>query len=268
MFFSISLIIIIVSQKNIYIVIYMNINFKNNYQIIFLVILSIIIAFQIYQLFNEDNKNEVVISSESSEIETYQETESISNKTLKKIHNIKETKLNVSNETTKLMKYGQPTNIFDENGSRIMFWKLNNNPWSNLYYNSTKNTFTFGLNATLDKDLLQKWTEVIPNIGFNEKENDVNITTEDEESALAVANLILSTIHKELTIKEIIDSNLLDISLAKIRAHPLVKTKILEQINEKLSNQKDNVKSDHSMDLATSKMNIDAYGGNEFSFLL
>ena len=41
----------------------------------------------------------------------------------------------------------------------------------------------------------------------------------------------------------------------------------LEQINEKLSTNKNQVKSEHSMDLATTSMNIDAYGGNEFSFI-
>ena len=148
-----------------------------------------------------------------------------------------------------------------------MFWKLDNKPWSSLHYNTSKNIFTFSLNALIEKDLLHNWNEIIPNIGYNKKDNLIMISTEDEDSALALANLILSTIHQELTIKEIVASNLLDISLSKIRAHPLVKTKILEQINEKLSNQTNQVKSDHSMDLATSKMSIDAYGGNEFSFI-
>lgn len=251
----------------------MNFNFKNNYQIIFLVILSVIILFQIYHLFNEDCKNEVEESSDSSEVETYQETESVNNKNIKRINAPVSSNLVVGSKdskfapTNKLEKYGQPSNIFDDNGSRIMVWQFKEGPWLNLYYNSTKNTFTFGINATISKQLLQEWNNIIPNIGFNEQNKFIAVTTEDEESALAVANLVLSTIHQELTTKEIIESNLLEISLAKIRAHPLVRTKILEQINEKLSTNKNQVKSEHSIDLATTSMNIDAYGGNEFSFI-
>ena len=60
----------------------MNFNFKNNYQIIFLIILSVIIVFQICHLFNEPKTDE---SSESSEFDTYQETETVNKKVLKKV---------------------------------------------------------------------------------------------------------------------------------------------------------------------------------------
>lgn len=233
----------------------MNFNFKNNYQITFLIILSVIILLQICHILNEPTTNDL---TESTEFDTHQETETVNEKVLKKVNNP---------QLKRFEKYGHPTDIFDDKGSRIMFWKLNNKPWSSLHYNISKNICTFSLNALIEKDLLHSWNQIIPNIGFNDKDSTIIITTDDENSALALTNLILSTINQELTIKEIVESNLLDISLNKIRGHPLVKTKILEQINEKLSNKINHVKSDHSIDLATSKISIGAYGGNEFTFI-
>jgi hypothetical protein len=235
----------------------MEFNLKKNYQTIFLISLSIIIIVQIIYLVNE--------CDDTSDAEDLYDNA------------VQETGINnVDNNFTqhdKLLKYGSPHDIFDEQESRMMFWKLKNDPWYNLYYNSTNNKFTFGLKSQMTKKLLKEWQNIIPNIGFNDKENLIMFTTEDENSALAVANLVLSTIHDELTIKDINDSNLLQISLNKIRSHPLVKTKILEQINEKISNN-ETIKTEDTTDLATignmntlGDLNIDAYGGNEFSFL-
>ena len=50
----------------------MNFNFKNNYQSIFLIILSLIIMFQFYQLMQNEEDETI-----SEEPETYNETESI-----------------------------------------------------------------------------------------------------------------------------------------------------------------------------------------------
>lgn len=247
-------------------IIYMNLNFKNNYQVIFLVILCIIIVFQIYQLFNKNDTLDEDSSSSEVETYTYHETESIQQmkpRTQKIQNSIKA----IQPETNKLSKYGNAHDVFDDNGSRIMYWKFNNDPWACLYYNSTNDTMTFGINHIISNELLASWKKVIPNVGFNDKDKLLMITSTDEESALAVINLVLSTIHQELTIDEIMNSNLIDISVNKIRAHPLVKTKILEQVNEKISISKEKIEPDDGLDLATNDLNIDAYGGNEFSFL-
>ena len=240
----------------------MNLNLQKNSQPIFLGILSIIILFQLFQLYKKESVIYDNSESSYSDIDTYNETDSPANQPL--IHSANQP----TNTHNKLERYGQPTNIYDDKDNRIIYWKFSNyNPWSTLYYNKTKDIFTFGITQTISKDLLLEWTKIIPNIGVNEKDNQLMITTSDEESALAILNLILSTIHNELTLEEILTSKLIDISVAKIKAHPLVKTKILEQITEKLQTSKEHISSDHSLDLATNKLNIGAYGGNEFSFL-
>jgi len=222
----------------------------------------------------------------SEEPETYNETESIrdSVKSEKRVKSVK-SKSRRNSKTNKrvrflepekkpepkqsgIEKYGTPTDIYEDDGSRIIYWKFTQpNPWSSLYFNQTNNTLTFGLNHTISKQLLDEWNKIIPNLGFNDRDKHLMITTSDEESALAVINLVLSTVHDELTIKEIIESNLIDISVAKIKAHPLVRTKILEQIQEKMSISQETIEPEDGMDLATSKLEIGAYGGNEFSFI-
>ena len=248
----------------------MNFNLKNNYQTGFLVLLSIVILFQFYQLLQEQDSE--VEESASSEIETYNDSES--DKVPKKKTKTNNKKMKApeiqkkSQNSDPTQKYGNPTDIFDDKGNRIVFWKFTKpNPWSSLYYNQTKNTYTYGLSYVISKDKLEEWNKVIPNLGFNDREKQLMITTQDEESALAVINLVLSTLVNELTIKEIIDSNLIDISVSKIRAHPLVRSKILEQINEKITSGKEKFKPESNMDLATNKVEIGAYGGNEFSFI-
>lgn len=230
--------------------------------------------FQFYQLMQ--NEEDDIMSEEP---ETYNETDSV-NDSVKPNIKVKKTKTKTKRvrflepekkekvSSNGIENYGSPTNIYEEDGNRIVYWKFSQpNPWSTLYFNQTNNTFTFGLNHPISKTLLNEWNNIIPNLGFNDKDKHLMITTSDEESALAVINLVLSTIHKELKIEEIIESNLIDISVAKIRAHPLVKTKILEQIHEKTSINKETIEPEDGMDLATSKLDIGAYGGNEFSFL-
>tara|TARA_B110000908_G_scaffold165177_1_gene214213 strand:+ start:1148 stop:1897 length:750 start_codon:yes stop_codon:yes gene_type:complete len=249
----------------------MNFNLKNNYQTIFLVILSVIIIFQFSQLLQRNENEEY----NSSEAESYSELESIKESS-KKILKLDKSKKMLKLDKSKMLnkssnvndKYGSPSDIFDDKGSRIIYWKFSKpNPWSCLYFNQTKNTYTFGLNHMIDKKLLEEWNKIIPNIGVNDKEKMLMITSNDEESALAVINLVLSTSHNELSIKEIMESNLIDVSVSKIKAHPLVKSKILEQIISKLSTNKEQIKPDSSLDLATQKIDIGAYGGNEFSFI-
>ena len=247
----------------------MNFNLKNNYQTGFLVLLSVVILFQFYQLLQEQ-EYEIEVSG-SSEIETYNESES-DKEPKKKSKGGKKIKApeikNNQQSSGPTQKYGNPTDIFDDKGNRIVFWKFPKPiPWSSLYFNQTKNTYTYGLNYIISKEKLEEWNKVIPNLGFNDSEKQIMITTQDEESALAVINLVLSTVVNELTIKEIMDTNLIDISVSKIRAHPLVKSKILEQINEKISSNKEKFKPESNIDLATNKVGIGAYGGNEFSFI-
>ena len=114
--------------------------------------------FQFYQLVQtEEVKDEEVISEDP---ETYNESESI-NDSIKSDHSVKNVKTvkTVKNKTKKvrfveplkensintngIKKYGNPTDIFDDEDSRILFWKFEQpNPWSTLYFNQTKNTFT------------------------------------------------------------------------------------------------------------------------------
>lgn len=70
---------------------------------------------------------------------------------------------------------------------------------------------------------------------FNSQNLDLFIPSQDEEFALTICNLIINNITGNLNLKNIIDNNLIQISMLKIRKHPIIKIKIIEQINENLA---------------------------------
>ena len=81
----------------------------------------------------------------------------------------------------------------------------------------------------------------------------------------------------EITFDNIINNDLIPKSLAKINNFKVIRTKILEQINELYDNKQTETSESEGEDLAIPepKMNIlndnfsgvGAYGGDEFSFL-
>lgn len=174
-------------------------------------------------------------------------------------------------------KYGKPDHISENNGVKVCVWNFQNpKPWNILVNDpSLKFPLIFGFKYNLGENIskLKKWKNVIPNLEY--KNNILYLPSKDEESSLALLNLILSNLNDELLFEEIINNNLIPISVNKIKSHQLIKNKILEQIMEKVSTETDVNSADYATDLAdtdndlkTTKVeDIDAYGGGEFTFL-
>lgn len=176
-------------------------------------------------------------------------------------------------------KLGTPSNIINGNSGRIYTWEIEKpNPWNVIAYIETDKfpyKFSFKHNLDANKNIIKKWTSIIPNISYNN--NLLLIPAKDENSALVILNLLLKNIMNEITFDNIINNELIPKSLAKISNFKIIKTKILEQINE-LSNSKitetsesnaeDLAEPEPKMTATNSTINgIGAYGGNEFSFL-
>jgi len=161
--------------------------------------------------------------------------------------------------------YGTPSNVTSNNGNRIFIWNfIEPKPWSILVNDpSLQYPLVFGFKFKTNIKQLNKWKQIIPNLEY--KDNIIYIPSKDEESALALLNLILNNLFDELSINEIVKNNLIPLSIKKIKAHTLVKNKIIDQIMEKIKN-KEPIRSEHSVDLANYEK-INAYGGGEFAFL-
>jgi hypothetical protein len=82
---------------------------------------------------------------------------------------------------------------------------------------------------------LQNWIKIIPNLNFSPHTGELIIPSKDEGSALAVANLIIANLNNNISMSDIINKQLLQISIAKAQSHDLVRTKLKEQIKTNLN---------------------------------
>ena len=130
---------------------------------------------------------------------------------------------------------------------------------------------------------------------FNPRSGELIIPSKDEETALSIINLIISNFKGDLKLEEIINKDLLAISILKCKKFKIVKNKLIEQIIQNMTETQEplnnlnnlndlNIKKENN----TSNLNInnnnyyyyndnndnnqqnidlDVYDGNEFSFL-
>lgn len=177
-------------------------------------------------------------------------------------------------------------------------WNFDNpNPWSKIVYNSN-NEYPYNFYIKLSIPSLndyQTWKQIIPNLDFNPQSGELIIPSKDEPSALALANLIVINITGQLSLENILNKNLIQISIAKSRKYELVQNKLREQINENLNKKvKINIPDSFEKDLAkdiidspnktvntlndtfnhfsdgsnnTNSNEIGAYDGSDFSYL-
>lgn len=132
---------------------------------------------------------------------------------------------------------GKPTKIIPEG---YLFLIKNPEPWNAVVFNQGKEQpylFIIKLPSKLGdvSKIIKQWTQVVKGIQLNE-ENELIIPSVDENSALAILNLLLNNIKGDLSFKNIVGNNLIGVSIAKIKKFSSIRSKILEQIIDSLSN--------------------------------
>jgi len=80
----------------------------------------------------------------------------------------------------------------------------------------------------------ENWKQVVPNIDFNPRSGELIIPSKDEASALALANLIIINFMGQMSLQNILDKNLIQISINKAKSYDVVQNKLREQIMENL----------------------------------
>jgi hypothetical protein len=97
----------------------------------------------------------------------------------------------------------------------------------------------------------ENWKNVIPNINFDPRTGELIIPSKDEPSALALANLILINFSGQMSLDNILEKNLIQISIAKAKSYEMVQTKLRDQIIENIyGNQNKSVKTTYEQDLS------------------
>jgi hypothetical protein len=187
----------------------------------------------------------------------------------------------VALENNKFIKVVSP-NLFgspsDYEEDKYIVWEFQDpKPWNKIIYkNNEKYPFYFFLKIKIPSlNDYQNWKNIIQNIDFDPRSGEIIIPTNDEETALSIANLIISNFKGELSIDDIINKNLIDISINKAKKYDIVKNKLIQQIIEYNRPPPKTIKesfkdiSSFQKDLADdNKINdFNPYEGTEFSFI-
>ena len=110
------------------------------------------------------------------------------------------------------------------------------NPWTKL---ATTNNSLYPYNYYIKINIpslndYENWKNIIPNLQFNSKSGELIIPSEDEPTALAIANLIIINFLGQISLDQILEKHLIEISINKCKLYPVVQNKIREQINENI----------------------------------
>ena len=227
----------------------------------------------------EESTDKKTNNKESDEKDEKNDTESES----KKVNNVAtKDKFNYNDNlsTTNLFKnfaYGEPHKMEMSKDGPIYMWKFNQPvPWSKILHLPGKDfSYEFSFKVEIPSiNHYQSWKKVIPNINFNPDTEEITIPCNDEEGALSVANLIINNFKNKISKKDIIQKNLINISIVKAKKFPIVKKKIKEQIIDMLTKKDESFKreADYEEDLAKAKQQQEdfgpsGYGGSEYSYL-
>lgn len=150
-------------------------------------------------------------------------------------------------------------------------------PWSKIVY-IENNPYPYNYYIKLKIPSLndyEAWKNIVPNLNFDPRSGELIIPSKDEASALALANLISINFLGQLSLDNILEKNLIQISISKAKAHEIVRNKLREQIIENLQGTKFNspdISFEKDLVNVNKKENdmnfsIEAYTGNDYAYL-
>jgi len=196
-----------------------------------------------------DSKSASVAINTSPASESASESESESEVKQKK--NKKSDKSLKKKQSVPLDLFGTPR---DHKKNEYIVWVFYEpKPWSQIIYLYNQDfPFKFFIKVKIPSlNDYQAWKEVIPNLDFDAKTGELIIPSKDEASALAVANLVLSTFGGQIKLETIIEKGLIQISVLKAQQFELVKNKLREQIIDNLQGKSTSIgNKDYEADLA------------------
>ena len=157
-----------------------------------------------------------------------------------------------------------------------------NNPWSRVLYNPNDDyPYYFYIKIKIPSlNDYESWKQIIPNLNFDPRTGELIIPSKDEPSALALANLIVVNFTGQLSLDNILEKNLIQISVTKAKSHEVVQNKLREQIVNNLQGTSYNMSSQQpekelvssanqmNIDQQDAKDTIEAYTGTgDYSYL-
>jgi len=234
-----------------------------------------------------DSETKSTIDSDSEKVSSVKSIKSIKSvnsvKSVKSINSensVKSVKKN--NKDSKPLEEAIPLDLFgqphDVKPNEYILWTFNEPvPWSQIIYTYGQDfPFKFFIKVKIPSlNDYQTWKQLIPNIDFESRSGELIIPSKNEASALALANLMISTFNGSLKIDDILEKNLIQISVMKAQQFELVRNKLREQLIDALKgktasfqpNQTDD--NDYEQDLAktshikASNHDVENFNSNE-----
>tara|TARA_Y100000389_G_C17379824_1_gene473720 strand:- start:453 stop:1220 length:768 start_codon:yes stop_codon:yes gene_type:complete len=222
--------------------------------------------------FNDENIEEIKDIENIEEIENIKNTENILNINKQMVDTIiEETNENEIN-VDKYMIEDEKNEYFNFNDNydnqQIINFE-NPNPWNKIIINDINKKFFLKI-YNYNEEKFIKWKTLIKNLDYDINTKEL-IIQEPENVSLAITHLILSNFNNEINFEEIINHNLIDISIEKTniknvtkRLKSLIKKSIhpdtsnINQVNTEVLNEK-------PLNLFNTN-NISPYGGTEYAF--
>jgi len=117
------------------------------------------------------------------------------------------------------------------------------NPWNKIIFDSSKEyPYFFYIKVKIPSlNDFQNWKLVVPNLEFDPRTGELIIPSQDEPSAIALANLIVINFSGQISLKDILDKNLIGVSVSKAKSFEHVLNKLREQIMENLHGKQFNI---------------------------
>ncbi len=138
--------------------------------------------------------------------------------------------------------------------SQPKVWEFDKpNPWTKvIYLEQDEYPYYFHIKINIPSlNDYQVWKQIVPNLDFNPRSGELIIPSKEEASALALANLICINFSGQMSIDNILEKNLIQISVSKARSYEVVQNKLREQIIENLYGKSvTNVQTSFEQDLA------------------
>lgn len=133
------------------------------------------------------------------------------------------------------------------------------NPWSKIIVDQNQEyPYLFCLKVKIPSlNDFENWKMIIPNLEFNPRSGELIIPSKDEPSAIALANLIIINFSGQISLKDILDKKLIEVSVSKAKSFEVVQNKLREQIMENLYGKQFNIsQTSFEKDLAKNKESI------------
>ena len=198
----------------------------------------------------------------------------------------------IYHEEVDINKYGKP---YDYKQNNFIHWDFYDpKPWTKIIYKYGSNDpYNFYIKAKIPSlNDYENWKNYLTNINFDPRSGEIIISCQDEETALSIANLVVSNFKGDIKFDEIINKDLVGISIIKCKKYEVVKNKIKEQLiqnmivkatnfndlNKQIENkEKQNIAKNNEQqsnnyfyynnNFVKKNSDFDAYDGNEYSFI-